>query len=167
LDGSGVAIVSVAGFPLGACRSEVKLEEAALAVEDGAAEIDMVANLGWLCDDRFLEVEGEMARIRRVLPEQVILKVIIECNLLSERQQVSAARSVAEAGAQFVKTGTGFSGPVTVPQVQALRGAIGDSVGIKAAGGVRTAQFCRELIEAGANRIGSSACVDIIERSVD
>lgn len=162
LVGSDVALISVAGFPLGASRTDIKVAEAAAAVEDGADEIDMVANIGWICADRFVEVEAEIRKVRRNLPESAILKVIIECNKLNASQQRNAALAVVNGGAQFVKTGTGFFGDVTVEQVRLLKDAVADQIGIKAAGGIRDAATASALLSAGARRLGMSRSVTVI-----
>lgn len=162
--GSSVKVVSVAGFPLGANRTDLKVLEAAEAAQDGAHEIDLVANIGWLCSNRLVEAEAEIRKVRRNLPDNTILKVIIEASKLTATQQVESAKIVANAGAQFIKTGTGFFGPATVEQVHTLRQASGGLIQVKAAGGIRTLKQCRDLIEAGATRVGSSSCADIIKR---
>ena len=162
LVGSDVVLVSVAGFPLGASRTDIKIAEAATAVEDGADEIDMVANIGWICADRFVEVEAEIRKIRRNLPDATVLKVIIESAKLSEKQQQNAAMAVINGGAQFVKTGTGFFGSVNVNQVRLLKETVGEQIGIKAAGGIGDAASAFALVEAGATRLGASHSVEII-----
>ncbi len=160
--GSDVRVVSVAGFPLGASRTEVKVLEAVEAAQDGAHEIDVVANIGWLCSNRFVEAEAEIRKVRRNLPESVLLKVIIEASKLSPMQQIESAKLVANAGAQFVKTGTGFFETATIEQVRTLYSATGGQIQVKAAGGIRTWAQCRDLIDAGASRLGSSCCPEII-----
>ncbi len=162
LRGSNVKILSVAGFPLSAARTEVKLFEAVKGVDDGAHEIDMVANVGWLVSNRFKEVEAEISEIRNKLPFNIVLKVIIEAGKLSIEQQVEAVKCVIYGGAQFVKTCTGFFGGATVEQVQTLHKAAGGKIEVKASGGIRTLEQCRELLAAGATRLGSSASVDIM-----
>ncbi len=162
LQGSAVRILSVAGFPLGASRTDIKVLEAVKGVSDGAHEIDMVANIGWLVSNRLSEAEGEIAAVRKALPHNVILKVIIEAGCLSEAQQVDATRAVVNGGAQFVKTCTGFFGGATVEQVRTLCRAAGGDIEVKASGGIRTLEQCLHLLEAGATRLGSSASVDIV-----
>jgi deoxyribose-phosphate aldolase len=162
LSGSRTIVCSVAGFPLGANRVELKMKEAALAAADGAFEIDMVANIGWLLSDRFAAVEDEIRQVRDILPVEVALKVIIEACNLSQAQQVSATRAVINGGAQFVKTGTGFGDGATVDQVRNLCSAAKGQIQVKAAGGIRTLEQCRQLIEAGATRLGSSSSVRIM-----
>jgi deoxyribose-phosphate aldolase len=163
LQGSPVKILSVAGFPLGANRTDIKIVEAIKGVLDGAHEIDMVANIGWLASDCFLKAEQEISEVRKNLSDEVILKVIIEAGKLTPDRQVEATKAVINAGAQFVKTSTGFFGGATVDQVRSLHRAAEGRIGVKAAGGIRTLGQCRELIEAGATRLGSSASVRIIQ----
>ena len=163
LRGSPVKILSVSGFPLGASRTDVKVIEAVKGASDGADEIDMVANVGWLTVDRFKDAEEEIRIIRENLPYNVVLKVIIEAGKLTQHQQTEATRCVAHAGAQFVKTCTGFFGGATVEQVETLCSAADGKIEIKAYGGIRTLKQCQELLKAGAARLGSSASVDIIK----
>lgn len=163
MTGTDCHIVGVAGFPLGANRTDIKMDEAVKCVSDGAREIDMVANIGWLREERFEDAAQEIRRVREALPFNVILKVIIEASLLTPDQQEAAAKAVVEGGAQFVKTGTGFAGPATVEQVQVIREAVGGRAQIKAAGGIKTLADCRALLEAGATRLGSSSSVAIMQ----
>ena len=177
-----VAVCSVAGFPLGHALPETKADEAAAAVESGASEVDMVLQLGWLLeavpaggsqpvdqaglDDVAREIRLVKAAMRAALartpPEKRVLKVIIEAALLDERQKAVAAGLAADAGADFVKTGTGFLGEATVADVELLRATLGGRARIKAAGGIRTREQARALLEAGADRLGSSASVAIV-----
>jgi deoxyribose-phosphate aldolase len=162
LQKSRVKILSVAGFPLGASRTDIKVAEAVKGVSDGAHEIDMVANIGWLASGQFEKAEAEINEIRRNLPYNVILKVIIEAGKLTEKQQSEATRAVVNGGAQFVKTCTGFFGGATVTQVKILHRAAGGQIEVKASGGIRTLKQCRQLLEAGATRLGSSSSVAIM-----
>jgi deoxyribose-phosphate aldolase len=163
LQGSNVKILTVSGFPLGASRTDIKVMEAVKGVRDGAHEIDMVANIGWLVSDRFSQAENEIAEVRKALPYNVVLKVIIEAGFLSEKQRIEATRAIINGGAQFVKTCTGFFGNATVPQVRTLIKAACRQVEVKASGGIRTLEQCRQLLEAGATRLGSSASVAIMK----
>jgi deoxyribose-phosphate aldolase len=163
LEGSEISICSVAGFPLGANRTDVKVKEAAEAASDGAHEIDMVANIGWLVSDRVSLAEREIKAVRDALPYNIILKVIIEAGELTQQQQTSATQAIVNAGAQFVKTGTGFLDGATAQQVQTLFRAARGQIEVKAAGGIRTVARCRELLGAGAARLGSSRSVQIME----
>lgn len=163
LSESAVRVVSVAGFPLGANLTEIKVTEAVKSASLGAQEIDMVANIGWLVSNEFEKAANEIKEIRRNLPYNVILKVIIEAGKLSLKQQQDAARAVIDGGAQFVKTGTGFFGWTTLEQVQNIYEIAMNKIEIKASGGIRTLDQCRQMIEAGATRIGSSASVAIMK----
>ncbi len=160
---TNVKVVSTVGFPLGANRTDIKTDEAARAVSDGADEIDMVANIGWLKSGEFTKVEQEIKDVRKSVPFNVLLKVIIECSLLTKLEQISAVKAVINGGAQFVKTGTGFSGGVTPEQVKILFEAIGGQIDVKASGGIKTAGQCQKLIECGASRLGSSSSVAIVQ----
>ena len=162
LRGYGVKILTVCGFPLGASRTDVKQIEALKGVYDGAHEIDMVANIGWILAGEYPKVEGEIAQIRENLPHNVTLKVIIEAGMLDENQQTEATKAVVNGGAQFVKTSTGFFGGATVQQVERLVRASAGQVEVKASGGIRTLAQCREMLSAGATRLGSSSCVSIL-----
>jgi deoxyribose-phosphate aldolase len=162
LAGSGVGVCTVVGFPLGAMLREAKAAETAAAVNLGADEIDMVMNVGW-----FKAGADEMvvSDIRRVLDaaQGRPVKVIIECCLLTEPEKERAARLVKESGAAFVKTSTGFStAGATVEDVALLRRAVGAGFGVKAAGGIRDLAAVRSMVEAGANRIGTSSGVTIV-----
>lgn len=155
LAGTAVRVVTVCGFPLGASRTEVKAREAALAVADGAREVDMVLNVGWLKEG---EHRRALADARAVVEAAgVPVKVILECCLLTREEMVAGCRLAAEAGAAFVKTSTGFGpGGATEETVRILRGAVPPGMGIKAAGGIRTLDQVRALLRAGADRIGTS-----------
>lgn len=164
LAGSGVIVCSVIGFPLGAMASEVKAYEARRAIEDGACEIDMVLAVGPLKggDDRF--VQRDIAGVAEVCHRLgARLKVILETGLLSEEEIVRGSRLAVAAGADFVKTSTGFSkGGATVEHVDLMRRTVGPVVGVKASGGVRDGDAARAMIAAGATRIGASASVAIV-----
>ncbi|MDF1544148.1 MAG: deoxyribose-phosphate aldolase [bacterium] len=162
LKDSEVKILTVSGFPLGASRTDVKVIEAVKGVSDGADEIDMVANIGWLASGQFDQAEEEIRIIRENLPYNVLLKVIIEAGKLSEKQQREATRCVVKAGAQFVKTCTGFFGGATVDQVSILADSAAGEIEVKASGGIRTLEQCRQLLAAGASRLGSSSSVAIM-----
>ncbi len=165
LAGSGVAVCTVVGFPLGASAPEVKTYEARRAIEDGASEIDMVLNIGALKsgDDEF--VRRDVAGVAEVVHRLgASLKVILEMCLLSEEEKVRACRICKVAGADYVKTSTGFStGGATLEDVALMRRTVGPEMGIKAAGGVHDADEARAMVEAGATRIGASASVAIVQ----
>jgi deoxyribose-phosphate aldolase len=164
LQGTGVAVCTVAGFPLGATTTDAKVHEATRAVADGAAEVDMVINVGRLKSGE-AEAVGEDIRAvcEAVHAGGARLKVIIETALLTEEEKVTACGLVRDAGADFVKTSTGF-GPAgaTAADVALMRRVVGTGMGVKAAGGIRDLAACLEMIEAGANRIGASAGVRIV-----
>lgn len=163
LTGKNTRILSVAGFPLGASRTDIKINEAVKSVNDGASEIDIVANIGWLVSNNYSQVEREIAEIRNNLPYNVILKVIIEAGKLTKPQQVAATRCVVNGGAQFVKTCTGFFGGTDVLQVSTLFQAAQGKIEVKASGGIRTLEDCQNLLKVGASRLGSSASVAIMK----
>ncbi|MCL5959757.1 MAG: deoxyribose-phosphate aldolase [Chloroflexi bacterium] len=163
---SGVKVCTVSGFPFGASTSSVKGLEARLAAEDGAHEVDMVLNLGAFKSGQIHATRNDIAHVVKQahqISSATIVKVIIECNLLTDEEKVRAARLVEEAGAQFVKTNTGYSGGgATVEDVRLLRSAVSPNVKIKASGGIRTYEQTIALVEAGADRIGTSTGVAIV-----
>jgi len=165
LSGSAVSVCSVVGFPLGAVAPEVKSYEARRAIEDGACEIDMVMNVGALKsgDDDFVQRDiGGVVEVCHRLGAK--LKVILETCLLSDEEKARACRLSKAAGADFVKTSTGFSkGGATIADVELMRQAVGPTMGVKASGGVRDAEGVRAMVEAGATRIGASASVAIVK----
>ncbi len=162
LSDTRVHVIGVAGFPLGANRTDTKVDEAVKCVADGAREIDMVANIGWLADNRFKDTAGEIKMVRDAVPFNVVLKVIIEAGMLSEQQRIDATRAVIDGGAQFVKTSTGFFGGAAVEQVRTLHQAANGQIEVKASGGIRTLEDARAMLEAGATRLGSSSSHDIV-----
>ncbi len=162
LRGSSVAVCSVIGFPLGAMPQDIKVAETLRAVRDGAQEIDMVINIGALREGVGEVVRQEIAAIKQACGP-ALLKVIIETCLLTDKEKVLACRLSQEAGADFVKTSTGFShNGATVHDVALMRETVGDGMGVKASGGIRTYADAVLMIEAGANRIGASASIAII-----
>jgi len=164
LKGKGVAVCTVAGFPLGASTPTAKLFETVRALEDGADEVDVVIALGPLLAGDEAHVAAELDTLARACHAAGgRLKAILECALLDEPRKVRAAELAVEAGCDFVKTSTGFAaGGATLEDVALLRRTVGPAVGIKAAGGVRDAAFARALIEAGADRIGCSSSVELV-----
>ncbi len=164
---STVKICTVSGFPLGASKPEVKVKEAEIAVGDGADEIDMVMNIGALKTGDFMLVEEDILVVRKAIGKDKILKVIIEAGVLTNTEKVKATQIVKACGADFVKTCTGFGfGDATVEDVKLLRKIAGESLGVKASGGIRDYQTALSLIQAGANRIGTSSGVKIVEQSL-
>lgn len=157
-------VACVVGFPSGAVKAEIKAAEAARAVEDGADEVDMVVNIAFVKEGRQAELEAEIRAVRDAVPAPRILKVIIESAALTDEEIVMACRASEAAGADFVKTSTGFhpSGGASVHAVQLMRETVGDRLGVKASGGIRDAATALAMIEAGASRLGVSATVAIL-----
>ncbi|MGC9345775.1 MAG: deoxyribose-phosphate aldolase [Candidatus Bathyarchaeales archaeon] len=166
LKGSNVKVCSTIAFPFGATLPEIKALEAVKAVENGAEELDMVINLGALKSGDYEAVKRDIAAVVNIkyLSKELIVKVIIETAYLTNEEKIIACRLAKEAGADFVKTSTGFFGKgATVEDVRLMRQTVGKDVGVKAAGGIRTYADAIAMIEAGANRIGTSAAVAIIK----
>ena len=163
LAGSDAKLVSVVGFPHGCDRPDVKARAAALAEEDGAAEIDMVMNFGLLRSGQASAVVADIAAVVRAVSRAPI-KVILETAALTNSEKNLASRLACDAGARFVKTSTGFhpSGGATVADVRLLRAAVGPRIGVKASGGIRSLADAMAMIDAGANRIGASASAAIL-----
>lgn len=162
LRGTEVKVASTVGFPLGASLSEVKAFEAKIAVGLGATEVDMVMNIGALKSQDLATVRGDIEQVVNACKSAPV-KVIIEAGFLTDQEKIQACKLVKEAGAAFVKTSTGFSSSgATVADVTLMRKTVGDQFGVKAAGGIRTFKECIAMIEAGANRIGSSSTVHIL-----
>lgn len=166
LAGSGVAVCSVIGFPLGAMHTDAKAFEAQAAVKDGAAELDMVLNIGALKSGDLKGAQADIEHVRRAAGAGVVLKVIIETCLLSQAQKVQACSISRKAGADFVKTSTGFSsGGATLADVSLLRKTVGRQMRVKASGGIKDLTTALAMIAAGADRLGTSSGVAIVERS--
>ena len=162
LAGSDVKVCTVIGFPLGMNLTRTKVEEAELAIKEGADEIDMVINVGMLKAGNDQYVEEEIRELKAVAGKKV-LKVIIETCLLTDEEKVRACIASKNAGADFVKTSTGFStGGATVHDVALMRKTVGPEMGVKASGGVRTHEDLLAMVEAGATRIGTSNGTKII-----
>ena len=168
LRSTDVKTCSVVGFPLGVNRSITKVYEARAALDDGALELDMVINIGALKARDDVAVKGEIANLAAICHErQAILKVIIETCLLSEEEKIRSCALAKDAGADFVKTSTGFnSAGATVEDVRLMREAVGPEIGVKASGGVRSLDDLLKMVEAGASRIGSSSGVKIVEQAL-
>lgn len=161
LKGSGVKVCTVVGFPLGSTTPTVKAIEARDAIANGADEIDMVINVGALKSGNSQLALDDIKAVREATRGKV-LKVILETSLLTREEKIKACQLSREAGADFVKTSTGFSsGGATVEDIQLMRQTVGPQMGIKASGGVRDLEFAKKLIAAGATRIGASASVSI------
>lgn len=161
LQGSDVRVCTVVGFPLGQMSTKAKAAETRIAVEDGADEIDMVINVGALKGGDDAVVFEDIRAVREACKGKV-LKVIIETCLLNEEEKVRACRLAMEAKADFVKTSTGFStGGATKEDVALMRKTVGDTMGVKASGGIRDKEKAVEMLEAGADRLGTSATIAI------
>src|SRR5262244_3043890 len=167
LQGTGVPVCTVIGFPLGATLADVKAYEARRAILDGAREVDMVINIGALKSGDDCLVEHDIRAVVEAAHEySVTTKVIIETALLTDEEKVRACQAAKRAGADFVKTSTGFSkGGATVADIELMRRTVGSELGVKASGGVKDLASAREMIAAGATRIGASAGVKIAQES--
>lgn len=164
LKGSSVKVCTVIGFPLGATSTETKAFETKQAIEDGATEIDMVINIGRLKSGEDEFVKRDIEAVVNAAKGKALVKVIIETSLLTNDEKERACRLSVEAGADFVKTSTGFStGGATVEDVKLMREVVGPNVGVKASGGVRSAEDAKQMIDAGATRIGASSGVAIVQ----
>ena len=162
LEGSRIEVCTVIGFPLGQNTTEIKIRETERAIEDGASEFDMVLNVGKLKTGDYEYVKNEIAAIKKIVGDK-ILKVIIETAYLEDKEKVKATELIIEAGADFVKTSTGFGpGGATVYDVLILSTVAQGKIGVKAAGGIRSYEDALKMITAGANRIGASRSVQIV-----
>ncbi|MCS7184888.1 MAG: deoxyribose-phosphate aldolase [bacterium] len=166
LKGTGVRVTTVVGFPLGATTTSTKVQEAKEAIANGADEIDMVINISALKSGDDKTVLEDIKAVRKAT-EGHILKVIIETSLLTKEEKIRACLLAKEAGADFVKTSTGFSGGgATVEDVMLMREVVGKDIGVKASGGIRDIHTARKMVAAGATRLGTSASVEIIKGGV-
>ncbi|BAH43013.1 deoxyribose-phosphate aldolase [Brevibacillus brevis] len=162
LAGSDVKVCTVIGFPLGASTIESKAAETRDAIANGATEVDMVLNVGALKSGDLETVKKDIAAVKQAAGD-ILLKVILETCLLTEEEKVVACKLSVEAGADYVKTSTGFStGGATVEDIALMRKTVGPNVGVKASGGVRDGETAVAMIEAGASRIGTSSGVSIV-----
>ncbi len=163
LKGTGIAVCSVIGFPLGAMDTRSKAFEAGSAVAGGATELDMVLNIGALKSGNLSFVEKDIRAVKRACKNGVLLKVILETGLLTESEKIQACEICMKAGADFVKTSTGFAGSgATIADIALMRSVVGPSMGVKASGGIRTFDQAIALIHAGANRLGCGASIEVI-----
>ncbi len=163
LRNSGVDVCAVVGFPLGQMDSRCKAYEAKCCIREGAAELDMVINVGLLKSGRLREVEEDIGAVRRAARPSTVLKVIIETELLTDEEKVLACQLSQKAGADFVKTCTGFlGGGAAAKDLKLMRKTVGPNMGVKASGGIRSAKEARLMLKAGANRIGAGAGVAIV-----
>ncbi len=164
LQGTGVDICTVIGFPLGASTSETKAFETKDAIAKGATEVDMVINISALKDGKDDYVEQDIRAVVEAAAGKALVKVIIETCLLTDEEKVRACQAAVRAGADFVKTSTGFStGGATPEDIALMRRTVGPDVGVKASGGVRSLEDMQKMIEAGATRIGASSGVKIMQ----
>lgn len=160
---TGVRVCTTIGFPHGQHRPEVKACEATYAKLDGVDEVDMVVDVAALKEGDRSRVLADIQAVREAVPRPIVLKVILECALLSDEQKAAGATLAREAGADFVKTSTGFStGGATVEDVALLRRTVGKALGVKASGGIRDWSTALRMVEAGANRIGASKSVQVL-----
>ncbi len=162
-----IPVCTVIGFPNGYSTSQTKIFEAADAVFNGASEIDMVANIGWIKDGMWDDVEREIRSVREVCRGRV-LKVIVEACLLTGEEKIRACRAVSDSGADFIKTSTGFStGGATTEDVELFRRYLDPNVKIKAAGGISSLEDAEALIASGADRLGSSRIVGLVQNNLE
>lgn len=161
----GLKVATVCGFPSGAHHSAIKAAEAADSAKRGADEVDMVINLAQACSNDFAAVEADIRAVREALPTEVLLKVILETAALSDEQITECCLAAERAGAEFVKTSTGFhpAGGASVHAIEIMHQAVGGRLGIKASGGIRDFETAQKMIDAGATRLGCSASAAIIE----
>lgn len=161
----GLKVATVCGFPSGAHHSAIKAAEAADSAKRGADEVDMVINLAQACSNDFAAVEADIRAVREALPTEVLLKVILETAALSDEQISECCLAAERAGAEFVKTSTGFhpAGGASVHAIEIMHKAVGGRLGIKASGGIRDFETAKKMIDAGATRLGCSASAAIIE----
>ena len=166
LAGSDVKVCTVIGFPLGANEPAVKAMEAALAVDEGAEEVDMVINIGKAKEKDFAYIQEEIAKVKQASRE-ALLKVIIESSALSDDEIIGCCKAAMAAKADYVKTSTGFhkTGGASAHAVSLMRQTVGERMGVKASGGIHSLAEAQEMIEAGASRIGCSASVAIMEEA--
>lgn len=168
LEGTNVGITTVIGFPLGANTSEIKAAEAKQAVEKGVSDVDMVINIGALKNEDYPTVLHDIKAVVDAVDGKAIVKVIIETSLLNKTEKIRACELAKQAGADFVKTSTGFStGGATLDDVKLMRATVGPKMGVKASGGVRSYKDAVAMIEAGATRIGASSGIAIVQGVAD
>jgi deoxyribose-phosphate aldolase len=167
LKDSGVKVCTVVGFPLGATPGEVKAFEAAKAINDGASEVDMVINIGYLKSKKFDEVKEDIKKVKEACGN-ILLKVILETCLLTSNEKIKACEICKSAGADYVKTSTGFSvSGATAEDIALMRRIVGEEMGVKASGGVRDSEGALKMIKSGASRVGASASIAIVKGQYD
>jgi deoxyribose-phosphate aldolase len=164
LEGSGVEVCSVVGFPLGAMETRAKAFEASQAIEDGATEVDMVINIGALKSGDLKTVDDDIRALRKAAKGSTVLKVIIETCLLTDDEKTLACEMAKKAGADFVKSSTGFStGGATIEDIALMCKVVGSEMGVKASGGIKDFAAASAMVNAGANRLGTSSGIAIVE----
>ncbi|WP_093191987.1 deoxyribose-phosphate aldolase [Salimicrobium halophilum] len=164
LKDTDVMVCTVIGFPLGATATDVKVYETKQAIDNGAEEVDMVINIGELKSGNHSVVEEDIKAVVQAAEEKAAVKVIIETSLLEKDEKVKACELAKKAGADFVKTSTGFSGGgATVEDISLMRETVGPEMGVKASGGVRDYEGAKAMMDAGATRIGASSGIAIIQ----
>lgn len=156
-------ICSVIGFPLGASKTVSKLQESMLAIQDGAHELDMVANISWIKEHKYKKLESAISEIRKNIPYNIILKVIVESSQLTDIEIREMTKVVMNSSADYIKTSTGFFGGATVSAVEIMAKTAKDKIKVKASGGIKTLSDCNKMISAGASRIGCSSSVAIVD----
>ncbi len=163
LSDSDVEVATVIGFPLGANTKETKAFETSEAIRAGAKEVDMVINIGALKNKEYERVEEDIRAVVEAAADKALVKVIIETSLLTEEEKIKACELSMSAGADYVKTSTGFStGGASIEDVKTMKSVVGDKLGIKASGGIRDRKTALQMIDAGATRLGASAGIKII-----
>ena len=164
LSGSEVAVGTVVGFPHGSHTTATKVFEARQALDDGATELDMVINIGWLCSGEDRMVEDEIRAVVETAAGKALVKVILENAYLSEEQKVRGSKMTEAAGADFVKTSTGFApSGATIEDLQLMRASVSDAVQVKAAGGVRSLDSLLEVMSVGVTRAGATRTAEILD----
>lgn len=164
LKNSGVKVCTVVGFPLGASHTSIKVMETKKAIKDGATEIDMVINIGALKDKDYDKVRKDIKKVKKACSNNAILKVILETGMLEEKEIIKACQLAVAAKADFVKTSTGFyEKKATIEAIKIMKDTVKDCAKVKAAGGIRDLNTAKEMIKAGADRLGTSATINIMK----
>ena len=166
LNNTTIKVCAVIGFPLGAVSTKAKVFEAKQAVKDGAKEVDMVLNIGYLKSEAYKKVKKDIKQVKKVLKKQT-LKVILETCFLTDDEILIASKLALEAGADFIKTSTGFgTGGATIPHIKLMKSAVNDIIKIKASGGIKDTKTAEAYIKSGASRLGTSSGIAIVSGQV-
>lgn len=166
LNGTTIKVCAVVGFPLGAMSTKAKVFEAKQAVKDGANEVDMVLNIGYLKSEAYKKVKKDIKQVKKVLKKQT-LKVILETCFLTDDEILIASKLALEAGADFIKTSTGFgTGGAKIPHIKLMKSAVNDIIKIKASGGIKDTKTAETYIKLGASRLGTSSGITIVSGQV-